>query len=229
MRKINRLISIAAICACSLTAVAETHYKPHISIGGRAGVGMSKMSFSPSAKQAWQMGPDVHFTFRYSEEKAFGIIAELGITQRGWKEDFEDSPLNYSRALTYADLPILTHIYFGSSRFKTFINMGPVFSYMVGSSISADFDYKNPTSVADFPTKSRMTEQMSMDVANKFDYGIAAGLGFEFYVQPKHSVVVECRYYYGLGNIFKATKADTFSASRNQTLELTLGYNFRVQ
>lgn len=229
MRDLSKYIIAAILVASSFCAKAETHYKPHISIGGRAGVSMSQMSFSPSVEQLWQMGSTGAVTFRYAEEKLFGLVAELGWSQRGWKEDFEDSPLSYSRSLTYVQLPIMTHIYFGSSRFKTFINLGPEFAYMVGDNITSDFDYKNPTKAEGFPTRSRMTEQMSMSVSNKFDYGIVAGLGFEFYVQPQHSVVAECRFYYGLGNIYPATKADTFSASRNMSLELTLGYNFRLQ
>jgi hypothetical protein len=229
MRNTKRYILASILAAGAIFANAETHYKPHIYIGGRAGVSMAEMSFSPSVEQSWRLGSTGAITFRYTEEKIFGIIAELGWAQRGWKENFEESPLNYSRSLTYIQLPILTHIYFGSPRFKTFINLGPEFAYMISDNISSDFDYSNPTKVEGFPTRSRMTEQMSMDVSNKFDYGIAAGLGFEFYVQPQHSVALECRFYYGLGNIYPATKADTFSASRNMSLELTLGYNFRLQ
>ena len=190
---------------------------------------MSKMSFSPSVKQAWNTGSAGALTFRYTEEKLFGLIAELGWTQRGWKEDYEDDPFNYSRTLTYVELPILTHIYFGSRRFKAFINLGPQISYLIGESISSNFDYKNPTSVPSFPTRNRMTEQLSTDVAYNFDYGICASAGGEFYIQPRHSVLLEARFYFGLGNIFPATKADTFSASRSMAFEFTVGYNFRIK
>lgn len=218
------IISFAAI----LTSSAETHYKPHISIGARAGVSMAQMSFSPSVKQMWNRGTAGAVTFRYTEEKLFGLIAELGWVQRGWKEDFEEAPFNYSRSLTYLNLPLLTQIYFGSRRFKAFINLGPQFSYLIGSSVKADFDYENPKQIINFP-RNRQTEQLYTDVKNKFDYGICASVGGEFYVQPRHSVLVEARFYYGLGNIYPASKADTFSASRNMSLELTLGYFFRLR
>ena len=74
-----------------------------------------------------------------------------------------------------------------------------------------------------------MTEQMITAVKNKFDYGITGGIGFEFYISPRNSISVEGRYYFGLGNIFPAAKADTFSASRNTSIELILGYNFRLK
>lgn len=211
------------------STVGQTHYKPHISVGFKGGMTMSEMSFSPSVKQSFTNGTTGAVTFRYVEEKLFGLIAEFGWSQRGWKEKFEESPCRYLRAITYMHLPLLTHIYFGSPRFKCFFNLGPEFAYMIGDKITANFDYRNPYHAEGFPTKARMTEQLAMDVKNKFDYGIVGGFGIEFYVTPRNSVTLEGRYYFGLGNIFPAAKADTFSASRNTSIEITLGYNFRLK
>ncbi len=130
-----------AVIMCPAIAFAETHYKPHIAIGARGGVSMGQISFSPSVKQLWNMGSTGAVTFRYTEEKIFGLIAELGWVQRGWKENYELNPFSYNRTLTYINLPILTHIYFGSRRFKGFINLGPQVAYLIGDKISADFDY----------------------------------------------------------------------------------------
>ena len=223
-RLLFALIALAAV----LTSSAETHYKPRISIGARAGMTLAQMSFSPSVKQLWNQGTAGAVTFRYTEEKLFGLIAEFGWVQRAWKENFEENPFSYSRSITYLNLPLLTQIYFGSRRFKAFINLGPQFCYMIGSSITADFDYRNTAQISDFP-RNRQTEQLYTDVKNKFDYGICASVGGEFYVQPRHSVLVEARFYYGLGNIYPATKADTFSASRNMSIEVSLGYFFRLK
>ncbi|MDE6853863.1 MAG: PorT family protein [Muribaculaceae bacterium] len=223
-----RILLVAFVALVSLSAAAETHYKPHVFVGARGGLSMGQMSFSPSTKQLWNMGSTGAVTFRYSEEKIFGLIAELGWVQRGWKENFEQVPLNYRRTLTYINLPLLTHIYFGSRRYKGFVNLGPQVSYMIGDKIESDFDYEHPGNVKDFP-RNRRYEQLSMDVKNKFDYGICAGVGMEFYVHPRHSVTLEGRFYYGLGNIFPAAKADVFGASRPMSIEVTLGYNFRIK
>lgn len=214
--------------SAALAAIADTHYKSQIFVGARGGVSMGKMSFSPSVKQSWNMGSTGAVSVRYAEEKLFGIVAEFGWVTRGWKENFEEAPLSYSRSLTYLNLPVMTQIRFGSRRFKTFINLGPQFAYMIANSINSDFDYMNPGSVSGFPS-NRQTEQLKLEVKNKFDYGICASVGFDFFVQPRHSVLIEARYYYGLGNIFPARKADYFSASRNMSLEITLGYSFRLK
>lgn len=229
------LLCLTLLSACAGIASAETHYKPRISLGGRAGVSMSRISLSPSVRQNWLMSSAGSLTFRYTEEKLFGLIAELGWSRRGWSENFSDpnskvkNPLEYKRSLTYISLPVMTHVYFGTRRMKFFFNAGPEVSYMLTSGITSNFDYHNPSSSAHWPDRARMTEQLTMDISNRFDYGITAGLGGEFYLNPRHSVNIEARFYYGLGNIFPAKVSDTFSASRCMNLELTLGYWFRLK
>ncbi len=207
--------------------VAQTHYKAHVSVGGHAGMAMSQMSFSPGVDQTWNNGVLIGVDVRYQEEKLFGLVGELNFVQRGWKETFDDASLSYKRTLTYISLPLMTHISFGTNRFKGFVNLGPEFSFMVSDNISSNFDYSNPQ--ASGIAQSRMTEQMTADISNRFDYGITAGLGVEYYVRPRHSLTFEGRFYYGLGNIFPSSKADTFSASRSMTLAVTLGYHFRLR
>lgn len=228
----RRLIALAVLLAIAMPCLlAETHYMPRISIGARAGVSMSRMDITPKFPQSLNNGTCGALTFRYTEEKLFGLIAEIGWSQRGWKENFEDkgSPLEYSRTLTYLTLPILTHIYFGTRRFKCFINLGPEVAYMISSSIKTNFDIENPTADPNWPIRPRQTAQLTMPVHNKIDYGITGGIGFEFFVQPRHSVTLEGRYYFGLGNIFPGSKADHFAASRCTSIEVSLGYNFRLR
>ena len=228
MKLTIRFLLSALLVISAFTLRAETHYKPHVSIGARAGASLGQMSFSPSVKQLWNMGSTGAVTFRYTEKKIFGLIAELGWVQRGWKENYELYPFEYSRTLTYINLPLLTHIYFGTPRFKGFVNLGPQVAYMIGESTSANFDYANVASVPDYP-RNRRTEQLNMAIKNRFDYGICASVGCEFYVQPRHSLLVEGRFYYGLGNIFPAAKADVFGASRCMSIEVSLGYFFRLK
>lgn len=229
MASLSRLRILALSVALALIPVlccAQTHYKPHISIGGKAGVSLARLDLSPSVPQGWLLATNGAVTFRYAEEKLFGLVAEFGWSQRGWKENFEESPLQYERTLTYLNLPIMTQIIFGSRRAKCFVNLGPQFAFMIAENIKSNFDYLNLGSVTDWPERQRRTEQLAMPIHNKFDYGIAGGIGAEFYVQPHHSITVEGRYYFGLGNIFRAKKSDTFSASRCTAIEVTLGYNF---
>ncbi|MGN0214836.1 MAG: porin family protein [Muribaculaceae bacterium] len=230
MAKIIIATLFAATCIFSAAPVlAQKHYQANIAVGGKAGVTLSKVNFSPSVKQGWNIGETAGVTFRYMEEKHFGLILEANITRAGWKENFENTNFNYSRTLTYLQVPILTHIYFGSRRFRGFFNLGPQLGYYLGESISANFDYTNVQSVPDFPINNRYLDQLTMDVKSKFDYGLAFGLGTEFIAKRKHSISLEARLYYGLGSVFPSNKKDTFSASSNMTLSITAGYAFRVR
>ena len=227
-RILRSVIAMVILLAAALPSQAQKHYREHLWVGVHGGLSMSRQSFSPSIDQKMHNGFTGGVTFRYAEEKIFGLIGELNLVQRGWQENFKDNPeLSYKRNLTYISLPIMTHIYFGSRRFKGFVNLGPEISYMLSDGTSANFDYSDPTA-AEIPA-TRVTRQMTMDIKNKFDYGITAGVGVEFYLRPRHSLVLEARYYFGLGNIFPSTKADYFSASRASAIQVTLGYNFRLR
>ncbi len=211
------------------SAAAQRTYSPNFSIGLKGGATFSRMSFNPSVEQNFKPGFTFGAVVRYTEEKHVGILAELNVTQRGWKEKYDKGEdFSYSRSLTYLQLPVMTHIFFGPKRFKMFINLGPEIGYMIGSSISSDFDYRNISSVNGYPAK-RETEQLSMDITGKFDYGIAGGIGGEWRVTPRNSLLIEGRFYYGIGNIFPSSRTDTFSASRGMSIEATVAWMFRIK
>lgn len=223
------LLTIVAMCLCCLSTAAQDHYAGNISIGGKGGVTMSRLQFNPSVPQTFLPGFMMGFTARYIEEKHFGIIAEVNFEQRGWKETFEGYDYAYQRRLSYVQIPILTHIYFGSNKFHGFFNAGPEVAFLLGESTSANFDYTDVKSIPDFPTTNRYTEQFTLKAKNKFDYGISAGAGIEFIARNKSSYNLEARFYYGLRDVFSNHKKDPFAGSSGMALMLTLGYHYRVK
>ncbi len=224
-----RFITFALFVLTVITATAQTHYEGSISVGGKAGATLSRVNFNPSVQQVMQPGMTAGVMFRYIEEKNFGLIAELNMTQRGWKENFEESNYNYSHRFTYIELPIMTHIFFGNQRVKGFFNLGPELNFMIGNGISSDFDYQNAADLDYFIQDTRHIEQMTLDISNKFDYGICAGAGMEINLNPKHSLLIEGRFYYGLTDVFPNHKTDIFSSSNSMTINLTLGYFYRLK
>lgn len=220
--------AVAAILLIPASASAQTHYHSNVALGGKAGVTMSRIFFNPGVEQKMPMGITFGGMFRYIEEDHFGLIAEVNFLQRGWEENFEDAPYRYKRLLSYVQIPVLAHIYFGR-RGRFFFNAGPEFGIYLGSKTSANFDPAQMASLPDFPNVNRMNTQMTLDVQNKFDYGISAGLGAEFNINRRNSLCLEARFYYGLGNIFKSARTDPFKASNSMTIMATLGYWFRVK
>lgn len=221
-------LTVAAIGMASLSANAQTHYSSNVAIGVKGGVDFSRVFFNPSVDQKMKIGMSGGFMFRYIEENHFGLIAELNFVQRGWEEDFEDAPYNYSRTLNYLELPVMAHIFFGR-RGKFFFNAGPQVGLFLGDKVKANFNPSKMTSLPGFPVNNRMNQQMLLDVKQKIDYGISAGLGAEFNLSKRNSIALEARFYYGLGNIFSAKRSDVYSASNQMSIVGTIGYWFRVK
>ncbi len=222
-------IVLTLLVAIAATAVAQTHYEANIAVGGKAGMTLSRTNFQPTVPQSMVGGFVVGGSFRYMEERHFGLIAELNVEQRGWKEKFEGYDYAYSRKFTYLQLPIMTHVYFGNDKFHVFFNAGPSVGLMIGESISSNFDYNHIADIEDFPTKNRHTAQMALPVKRKFDYGITAGLGLEYIARHKQSFTLEGRFYYGLGDVFSNKKSDAFSGSGGMSIAITLGYFYRIK
>ena len=215
MKPLRHIIAAAMTGLC-LMAGAQTHYEGNIAVGGKAGVTFSRIQFNPTVPQSMITGMMVGGTFRYMEERHFGIIAELNVEQRGWKEKFEGYDYAYQRQLTYLQLPLLTHIYFGSNKFHGFFNLGPELGYMIAHSTKSNFDYQHVTEIL-------------LPIHNRFDYGISAGMGIEMIARNRSSFTLEGRFYYGLGDVFSNHKKDTFSGSSGMSIMVTLGYMYRVK
>lgn len=213
---------------CLLPLMSQTHYHSNIAIGVKGGMDFSEVFFNPHVKQSFQPGMTAGVMVRYIEENHFGLIGELNFAQRGWKENFEEDPFQYSRDLDYIDLCFLAHVFFGR-RGRFFFNAGPQVGYYLGEHIKSNFDPEDMATIPGFPNVNRINQQMIEPINLKVDYGISAGLGGEFNINRRNSICVECRFYFGLANIFSTKRADYFNASNQMSLSATIGYWFRVK
>ena len=140
--------------------------------------------------------------FLMISEKYVGLKVELNYAQKGFKDRYGH------RHLDYIELPFMTHITFGQKLFRFFINLGPEVAYLI---------HDNPIS-AD-------TQQHSLPVKNRFDYGIVGGLGFEF--NTKTGIyTIDARYNFGLNNVLGNSASEYFKSSTNQNITLSLAYLF---
>lgn len=220
------LCMLLVLMAFPAGALAQTHYKSRVYLGAHGGVDFSRVTFTPSVAQSFAIGGNAGVNFRYVEENHFGFIVELNWVQRGWKEDFDERPYNYERTANFIQLPFLAHIYFGR-RGKFFINAGPSVSLFVGESVKSNFDYKNASNIADL--NNHIKYQYDLPVDQKVDYGIEGGLGGEFSITPRHSVYLEARFYYGLGNLLKSGRTEPIRGSNSMTISVSAGYWFRAK
>ena len=224
-----RLFIMMATVVTVLTANGQTHYEGSIAVGGKMGATLSKVNFNPSVPQTMSPGMTAGVMFRYIEEKNFGLVAELNMTQRGWKEAFDDADYSYCHRFTYLELPIMTHIFFGNERVKGFFNLGPELNVMIADGVSSNFDYHAAADMEYFIMDSRRPEQLTMDVKNRLDYGISIGAGLELNLNKRNSMLLEGRFYYGLTDVFPNHKTDIFSGSNSMSIMVTLGYFYRLK
>ncbi|MCD8292080.1 MAG: PorT family protein [Prevotella sp.] len=227
-----------------LSAVVEAQiglYRNDLSIGVNGGYVLSSVGFSPKVNQTQLGGITGGVSFRYVCEKYFSTIcaiqAEVNYAQVGWKEkilDINDAPVintvtglaeNYSRTLTYVQIPIFAHLGWGREQkgVQFFFQAGPQIGFNIGESTSMNFDIDQRNSI---DRVNNTVAQDTMAVENKFDYGIAAGFGLEYSHPKVGHFQLEARYYYGLGNIYGDSKKDYFGKSNISNIVVKLTYLF---
>lgn len=233
------LFSVAALPAKAQIG----DHRNDLSVGFNAGYMMSSIGFTPKVTQSSHGGMTFGLSMRYTCEKYFNTIcsisAELNYARTGWKESImttDNQPVvnaktglaeAYQRDINYIQMPVFAHLAWGRERkgVQFFFKAGPQFGYMIGESTKTNFSF------ADRNTADRSNQtcaQDTMAVENKFDYGIAAGLGLEYSVPRVGHFLLEGRYYYGLGNIYGDTKRDYFAKSNHSQIVVKLTYLFDI-
>lgn len=235
------LLLVAQLPSCLMAQIGE--HRNRLAIGGNVGYNLSNIRFMPKVPQGMQGGLNAGFSIRYTTEKYFSTIAsvsaEVNYSQLGWNEDIkdiDDQPVinsvtgvaeKYSRTINYIQVPFMAHLAWGreTNGFNFFVNAGPQLGLYLSESTSANFEWKdrNMTDRA-----NTIVAQDTMQVENKLDYGITAGVGMEYSHPRLGHFLLEARYYYGLGNIYGDTKRDYFGSSNFGIITIKLGYLFDI-
>lgn len=218
-------------------------HRNDLAIGVNGGYVFSNVTFTPKVPQSLHGGMTGGLSFRYVCEKYFktiaSIYAELNYASIGWKEDIltiKNAPVinsvtgnaeAYSRTINYIQIPVMAHLAWGKENkgLNFFINMGPQFGAYLNESTSMNFalETRNKTDRA-----TTIIAQDTMSVENRFDYGIVVGAGAEYSIPKTGHILLEARYYYGLGNIYGDTKRDYFGSSNFGNIVIKLSYLFDI-
>lgn len=201
-----------------LVGQAQTPFRKELAVGASFGMNFSSVTFMPKVQQGMLMGFNGGLTVRWNTEANLGLQAEINYSQQGWQEDFSDNTdaagLKYSRTINYVELPFLTHIYFGGKRVKVFVNLGPKIGYAISESTDENLNGKTP---------NKTNAQHTMPIEQKFDWGLCGGPGLELRTGIGY-FLLEGRYYYALGDIYRSQKKDVFSKSAGQVISVKLTY-----
>ena len=241
MRRLTLIISLLIIAVTAKSQVGE--YRNDFAVGVSGGMTMTRVNFLPKVPQDQCIGKTMGLTLRYTGEKYFNsicaIVAEVNLTETGWKErilDRNDEPVmrldaneaeRYKRQLTYLQVPVFARLGWGRERrgFQFFFQVGPQIGFLNREVTETNFEVG---SINFQDRTSPVYAQDTMAVENKVDYGISAGLGLEFSHPKVGHFLLEGRYYYGLGNLYGNSKRDYFAISNQQTIMVKLSYLFDV-
>lgn len=245
MRNRSILCIISLLMLFPLSSLAQVgEHRNDLAIGVNGGYMLSNVGFVPKVNQTFHGGYTGGLSLRYVCEKYFNsicsIYAELNYAQMGWKEDIldrEDQPVineetqqaeSFSRTLNYVQLPIFARLGWGREQkgVQFFFQAGPQLGYYLSDKVTKNFDLDKRNN---WMRANDEVHQDTMAVENKLDYGIAAGIGMEYSFPKLGHFMLEARYYYGLGNIYKDTKRDYFGKSNNSSIIVKLTYLFDLK
>lgn len=146
--------------------------------------------------------------------ETFAIQPELLYSAKGAKTEYDNTFGNGETDfnLNYIEAPILATFKLGDA---ADIHIGPYFGYLV----SAKSKSTNETVFGDVDSEG----EFERDNFNKFDYGLAGGIGFNF-----SALTIGLRYNYGLAEIAKSDTAEAFLGnSKNSTAQVYAAFNLQ--
>ena len=209
------------------TASAQLRLRhPEMYVGVHGGVMASTVNFSPTVPHmsvltdSWILGGNGGFVFRYSEQKCCAVQVELNYMTRGWGEHATatetSEAVSYTRTLHYLELPFLMHIYFGSQTWRGFVNVGPQIGYCLKDDAGKG-------------TKQTGEVHQYAALDNKFDWGVAGGLGA--YCRTKNAGLyqLEVRFNYSFGTLFASKSSDYFSQSNPMCLSINFAWMWEIK
>lgn len=221
--KRSLLLILLLIEGAFLVAWAQPKVPREFQFAVLGGSNLSSYTFNPSVTQDKSVGYTAGVAVRYIEEKFFGLQGEFLLTRRGVKDRYDNNrKYHFERQLTYLEMPLMAHVYFNiGKRNEVALDMGPKLGYYLKDKTIDNLD--------DGFNQSRAEHRYAhhdMDIDQKLDYGIQAGLGYEFRCSKQLSIQMQGRYYFGLGDMFPSTKADTFETSANQSIQIVMALWF---
>ena len=242
--------ALILLCLAPIWVLAQVgEHRNQFAVGFQGGYNFNKVDFVPRVNLGTHMGLTGGLVARYTCEKYFKTICsvqmEFNYSQLGWKEDItdaekkpvpcttnQDESEKFKHTINYFQVPILAHLAWGQEKkgLNFFFNAGPVLGFLVNNDIDKNFTYETANlerrgyQSKDQEKIKKQLKEKEQKPKNKFDYGIAAGIGIELHIKPIGRFQVEGRYYYGLGNLYGDSKLDCFSRSAHQTIILRGAY-----
>ena len=227
----------------SLSAQERRNFEQEVAVGVSGGVNMSQVRFLHNNTSFTSMiGDQSLFNQRgmtagvnalYIAQEHFGVVLECNLTKKGWCEQFrarngqterlvgkdevDFNGVDLQRNLTYIDIPLLAHIYFGRKA-RAYVDFGPEFSILTKE--------EDKTVVTDLQrqTLTMADPRVNPDIeTSKYDLSLCAAVGFDLHLEKVHPML-EIRWNYGTHDLYQVGKKELLQRASTQNLAVVLKF-----
>lgn len=212
MKNLKTLLAFVLLTSVSLVTFAQTTDSSKLKFGFKGGVNFSNLYTDDVEDNNVLTGFNVGLFARLPITQTFAIQPELLYTTKGAELEYNNAFVNGTSTfkLNYLELPVLLVINV-SENFS--VHGGPYLAYLIDGKATNDsqgtlFDIENTLDNDDY---------------NKFDSGVAFGIGYD-----TDTVGFGVRYSYGLQKVGKERNYNgtdyTFPDGKNSVINLYLSY-----
>lgn len=176
-----------------------------------------------------QWGFTMGVPVRYDFNSWFGLQSDLSLVyknydiERGWHY----SENKYKFTNTFIDVPVFARFKFGGQKVHGYLLTGAYIGAWLKSNVSGrQLKYFGNEGYGDYEFDENVQFDSRRD--NRFEAGLAIGLGAQYEVSNRIGVFAEARYYYGLADMQKDYMKGQFSRYNN-TILLQVGVMYKFK
>ncbi|WP_375578781.1 porin family protein [Marivirga tractuosa] len=177
--------------------------------GIRASLNLSNLYVDEVNDENTKPGFAVGIYFRKGISEQVSIQPEINYSLKGSQinyDNFFSGSGKYRYNLSYIEIPVLANIHVGEN---LYFSAGPYAATLIAAKVK---DVDGDGSI-------NSVEEYDRDDFNTFDYGVAAGVGFDF-----TGGTAGVRYNYGLNNVAPDDRG--LDNGKNSVLQFFLGFDF---
>lgn len=210
MKKITAVMILLTAFA-ALPAFSQSQNVTRFGVKG--GVNFANFRVDEIEDNNVKAGLNLGLFFKMPVSESFAIQPELLYSSKGSKLEYDNALQGkgeYRFNMNYLELPIMGVISIGE-RFN--VQVGPYVGYLANTNIKnmeKDFDIVD-------------VDDLDEDSFNRFDYGLAAGIGFDL-----NGFVIGARYNYGLAEVGDSGKlsGQLLNNAKNSAATVYVGFGF---
>ena len=193
---------ISLLLACMLfpqrTEAQHGKFEIGLSAGGTLNILHTKTIRSLS-KYEHKAGFSVSVPMQYLVMNWLSVRLDLSCLQKNYAWSHDEFAAQTTQN-TYIQLPVLLHFSLGKNRFKFFANAGGFGGYLVNRKVNGIIlNIYDPLNNYQYNEKSEFDKRRDQ----RFEFGLLAGLGLEYFLKNQYRIFVEARYFYGCTDLQK--------------------------